>query len=1785
MTSSTKFKNLNWVILLMITSIYTSKCNNSITLPGSDSETQVSIGGVVSGLAVSESVTLQNNGTDSVIVSGSGTGSDSFEFGTQLGQGESYSVEVTSQPITKECVVGGNTGVAGTTDIMTVSVTCSTSVALYTITGTVSGLDGSGLVLRNNGSDPVNINGNGAFTFPGVLTDGAAYAVTVSQQPSFKAQICSVSGGDDAIGGGTIAGANIDTISVNCVTQSFVVSGTVTGLNGGDTVTLQNNTANDQTVNGSGGFSFPAQLDGASYSVSILNYSGPTNCTISNNAGTISGADKSNVAVNCTYGVTYSLGGTLSGLAGGAMVVIKNTFSSELLPLTANGGFTFTTVYGDGQSYDVVVNSQPSNPKQTCTVTGGDDLTGGGVISGANETSVVVTCVTNQYAVGVTVTGLTGGDSITLQNNSGDDKTATSGSPSFSFTSQDDLSIYNVTILTPPAGKMCTVSSGLGLISGVNPSVTVTCGASPTYTIGGVITGLVSGGTGVTLSNGFDTTNFTANGSFSFPTAKSDSTAYTVSISSQPTNPGEVCSVTNASGTISGSNVTTVVITCAVNMYSVGGTINWNGNTGAVTLQYNGTNDLAINSPTTNFTFASNFNDGSSYNVSVLSATGGLTCVTGSNTGTISGGPVSNVTVNCSNTTTYQVGVNVAGYAGSTDLMLANNGVDLLGINANGISNFSVPMLSGSTYNFSVVQQPTGPKQSCVFTGAYSGTVSSTITIGMTCTTNTYTIGGAITGLANGEQITLQNNGGNDLLVVGAGSSYDTFEFTTQIADMGAYDVTVLTPPGGKTCTEGANTGSVAGGPVTTVVIGCTGAGSPLFTVGGAVTGLAAGNTVTLQNNLADDLNVTANGAFTFATALSDTDPYSVTVLTDPTTPNQTCSVVSGGSGNISAANVITVNINCVTVKYTVQGNVSGMNVGDSITLVNNGADPVTLNADGGFSFTLQDDGTGYNVTIQTMPATTTCTMGANSGTINGANVVTVSANCSSAGTFSIGGTLSGLMVGTSVQLSLNSGFSTTTLNSDGSYSFPKTLSPDTIYSVVVSANPTGPTQTCTVTNPNGTVSGTVNNINVNCVTNTYTISGSVAGLAVGENFPILTNGSTAVVVTGPSPVLFTTAAVNDATTPTLDIIGSPNNKICTFASNGLTSRTVTVSGGNVTGIDVNCDAVTTAAVSVNVTGLTGSGLTVINYVSPISGNSYYNNINVNNNGVWSFPVQAEYSDYLVLVATHPSGQLCGFAGANSGTMAGPAVAVNVDLNCIDLPTVCGNSITETGESCDDGNTASLDGCSGTCQIESLRTIGGNVNGLGNGESVTLKNGSESLVVTGNGADPYPFAFTTTQYDGTSYYVVLNSAAPAGKTCSMDIATQTGTVFGSDITNVTLNCIPIVNYTIGGTVLGLGAGKTATLTLNGGVDSQVVTGGGSLNDPYTFTVSIPNASNYSVVITAKGGGSTCVVGDAISGVVAGANVTNANFLCGLVADAYEADDSVGTAQYIAADGSFQTRSIHTSGNVDYLYFNVASTAISYSIETKNTTTASCTGVDTQMTLYDTDGVTQLFYNDDVDISGGIYCSSITYQFPSTGVYYIKVNGYTTSTFNYTIRVKPGVTIFSEDFTSNLGNFTAYDLGSTGTITPVEFKKWHHIPSTTADAYDYTVDPNWTTFWAPFSDFKFAAVNSYVAGSTKTVKSSIESTVIDCSTLSSVKLKYLTIYQQGAGGVSGQVQVKSSKTGDWFTKDTYTSVQAGFREIDISAEAAGESDVQIRFLYEGTYAFYWILDNVIVFGNN
>jgi trimeric autotransporter adhesin len=87
----------------------------------------------------------------------------------------------------------------------------------YTIGGTVSGLTGQGLVLRNSNGDQVALSaGSGLFTFPLALSSGASYAVAVAIQPSVPVQSCAVTNGS-----GVVGTANVANVSVDCATGPF----------------------------------------------------------------------------------------------------------------------------------------------------------------------------------------------------------------------------------------------------------------------------------------------------------------------------------------------------------------------------------------------------------------------------------------------------------------------------------------------------------------------------------------------------------------------------------------------------------------------------------------------------------------------------------------------------------------------------------------------------------------------------------------------------------------------------------------------------------------------------------------------------------------------------------------------------------------------------------------------------------------------------------------------------------------------------------------------------------------------------------------------------------------------------------------------------------------------------------------------------------------------------------------------------------------------------------------------------------------------------------------------------------------------------------------------------------------------------------------------------------------------------------------------------------------------------------------------------------------------------
>jgi hypothetical protein len=265
--------------------------------------------------------------------------------------------------------------------------------ATYSITATVSGLTGAGLVLQNNGSGSITV-APGATTanIASGLASGSAYAVTVQTQPA--GQTCTVTNGTGSVT------ANVSNVAIACgaaPTPAYTVGGTITGLTGTGLSLRMNNQAgasfNTSPAAGAVTFGFAQLLaTGDAYSVGIRVQ--PTNpaqiCTVASGTGTIASANVSNIAIACTNATPFTVGGTVTGLTGTGLSLQMGYTGATApvnLPITANGAFTFTQTIDPPGGFGVAIGAQPTG--QACTVTRGKG------ISAVNITDVTVACTNN----------------------------------------------------------------------------------------------------------------------------------------------------------------------------------------------------------------------------------------------------------------------------------------------------------------------------------------------------------------------------------------------------------------------------------------------------------------------------------------------------------------------------------------------------------------------------------------------------------------------------------------------------------------------------------------------------------------------------------------------------------------------------------------------------------------------------------------------------------------------------------------------------------------------------------------------------------------------------------------------------------------------------------------------------------------------------------------------------------------------------------------------------------------------------------------------------------------------------------------------------------------------------------------------------------------------------------------------------------------------------------------------------------------------------------------------
>lgn len=167
-------------------------------------------------------------------------------------------------------------------------------------------------------------------------------------------------------------------------------------------------------------------------------------------------------------------------------------------------------------------------------------------------------------------------------------------------------------------------------------------------------------------------------------------------------------------------------------------------------------------------------------------------------------------------TPSFQVSASISGLSGA-GLVIQLNGANDVSVTANGQVSFSSPILSGSSYSVTVKSQPTEPWQTCSVSPS-SGTVSGPVSVSITCTTNAYSVGGSVTGLA-GKGLILQNNNTDDVSI----SENGAFTFNTTLLSGNSYGVTVKSQPTDliQECAIVNGTGKLAGANITAVEVKC----------------------------------------------------------------------------------------------------------------------------------------------------------------------------------------------------------------------------------------------------------------------------------------------------------------------------------------------------------------------------------------------------------------------------------------------------------------------------------------------------------------------------------------------------------------------------------------------------------------------------------------------------------------------------------------------------------------------------------------------------------------------------------------------------------------------------------------------------------------------------------------------------------------------------------------------------------------------------------------------------
>lgn len=312
----------------------------------------------------------------------------------------------------------------------------------------------------------------------------------------------------------------------------------------------------------------------------------------------------------------------------------------------------------------------------------------------------------------------------------------------------------------------------------------------------------------------------------------------------------------------------------------------------------------------------------------------------------------------------FAVSVRATGYDATLGALAIelNAGADRLEVGATGTGTFSNTLVSGTTWSATIAQQPS--EQRCTFTSPTEGTVSAAIELTITCTTNTYSVGGLARGVdRTGLTIRELTSNQNLMLAIDAGA----FTFATPVTYGSNYSVMVQTAPTGRDCTISFGSGTVTG-LVDGVRVDCTPRRLPLVVTldGLDIDGIRVDETSTSQR-LTPDAGATSTR---FAQPLLWETSFNVTA-TPPPNSGRICSV-DAGTGTVVEPLPVPF-VHCEKERFSVGGVVTHTD-GGSVSLAELTTGQTLDASTGPFSFanTIEWD-TAIDVELTDQPAGSFC--------------------------------------------------------------------------------------------------------------------------------------------------------------------------------------------------------------------------------------------------------------------------------------------------------------------------------------------------------------------------------------------------------------------------------------------------------------------------------------------------------------------------------------------------------------------------------------------------------------------------------------------------------------------------------------------------------------------------------------------------------------------------------------------------------------------------------------------